>query len=531
MPPGTWMRRLDGNGVNDAQNIFFNILPFSSAESIITQKSQKVKNLHILPYKGITAFLRTLSGPYRMLLYNNFPTNSVKISMRPIVRNKARNIRTIAAQVRVQNERYEDLSGDKYCPLHYAAERGNHEVIKVLLKGGANPNVTESGYRHSPLHLLLDSGDWETNEDSFNKALNALLEHQQINVEIHNKDNKTPFSLAKDKGWDYMVQKLSNPSHVQRHFAYELCETIKNDDFYQFKKIIREICDSKDKLTILNSNEDQGITLLQNACANGLTDFVKELVDNGADIAICDKTDGKLCIIYAAEKGYHNILDILIEEMKRIGKLKEGLKQSDKRKETPLHKVVKQEYIKETSDFKACLATLLSTIMAFDDSPTYIDAQDIFGNTPLHYAALQDDQAFVRNLLLSGAHLGIRNEFNTLAIKNIPASVLEDGLNECIKLNNDYKNLNDLRDLEIVLNYRMLVPSPGVQTPETDCIMFLSGSYAHRHLLLHPIISTFLSLKWQSIKKYYIFNLFIYIIFLTILTSYILLFHGVRHNH
>lgn len=44
-----------------------------------------------------------------------------------------------------------------------------------------------------------------------------------------------------------------------------------------------------------------------------------------------------------------------------------------------------------------------------------VDIQDAFGNTPLHYAVLSDDQSFVRLLLLSGAHLGIRNKFGTLA--------------------------------------------------------------------------------------------------------------------
>ncbi|CAL4104437.1 unnamed protein product, partial [Meganyctiphanes norvegica] len=349
-----------------------------------------------------------------------------------------------------------------------------------------------------------------------------------INVKHQNKDKKTAHSLAEEQGWQYMAHNLADFPYIHRHYNYELNNAMKKrePDIEEFKSILTAIETSPNKSMILDSEEDEGLTLLHYACDNGLTDFVKKLLEQNADILKPDKTDSKSPIIYACENGFHKIVNLLIDSMKDENKLENGLRQVDIRKESALHKIVKQKHISEESDYKRCLETIMNAISEFDNPSQYIDIKDKFGNTPLHHAARQDDQSFVRSLLLNGAHLGIKNDFGSLAIKNIPASVLEVGFNDCVKLNNDYKEINDLHDLEVKLNYKMLVPTNDDQQPETDCIMFLSESYPHRYLLRHPIISTFLSLKWQKIKKYYILNLIMYVFYIISLTFHILFFHG-----
>ncbi|KAK8753764.1 hypothetical protein OTU49_001472 [Cherax quadricarinatus] len=448
-----------------------------------------------------------------------------------------------------------DLRGKKYCPIHYAAHNGNLEILQALLKAGADPNIKEGEFGRTSLHILATR--WKTNEDNFKACLDALLSCKKIKVDTLDSSKSSPLFMAATKSWEYMTRQLilkgasvdtavgnkttadiirkklpdlletidfSVIEKPQRCYSDELYDALMDGDLEVFRDILNEInkLEEKSKAYIASLlDEDHGeYTLLQYACDNGLADFVEELLKNGANPARIDDTSKMSPILYATRNGFHKIVEMLIRAMKERGELEKGaLKLTDLRKETPLHKVVKREYPlqNEGVNYYRCLQILLDKKCYLD-----IDAQDEFDNTPLHYAVLCDDQSFVRILLLNGAHLGIRNKFGTLAITRIQPSVLEEVLNDCIKHRN---NVAD-RDFEIILHYSMLAPAQASQQPETECLRFLSGSRKHRRLLRHPIIDTFLFLKWQRIRQYYFFNIFAYTAFLILLTAYVLIYHG-----
>ncbi|KAK7078324.1 hypothetical protein SK128_027267 [Halocaridina rubra] len=445
-----------------------------------------------------------------------------------------------------------DLKGKKYCPIHHAAQKGNAEILKALLKAGADPNAKEGEFGRTPLHILANS--WkETNEDAFKGALEVLLKCKKISVDTVDNNSASQLFMAATKGWKHMVEKLiykgakidstvgnttaadiirqrlpgvlesinfNKVEKPQRYFGDELNSALMNHDFEQFTKLLTEIdiSQKQNKQSILDENHGDH-TLLTYACDNGLFDFVAQLLKHEANPIHIDETAKTSPMLYAARNGYHNIIELLISSMKDSRNLEKALKQTDLRCETPLHKVVKKEYPmkKEGVDYYRCLQLLLDKKQYLD-----IDAVDEFDNTPLHYAVLCDDQSFVRMLLLNGAHLGIRNKFGTLAITRIQVSVLEEVLNECIK----HKNKVTDSDFEIILHYSLLAPAEASQQPETECLRFLSESQKHKRLLRHPIIDTFLFLKWQKIKKYYFFNIIAYTVFLILLTAYILIYHG-----
>ena len=58
--------------------------------------------------------------------------------------------------------------------------------------------------------------------------------------------------------------------------------------------------------------------------------------------------------------------------------------------------------------------------------------------------------------------------------------------------------------------------------PEAEPLWYLAQTQ-HRHLLSHPIITSFLCLKWRRIRAYYYANLLFYVLFLSCLTSYLVL--------
>ena len=59
--------------------------------------------------------------------------------------------------------------------------------------------------------------------------------------------------------------------------------------------------------------------------------------------------------------------------------------------------------------------------------------------------------------------------------------------------------------------------------PEAEPLWHMSQSMDHRPLLAHPVITSFLCLKWRRIRPYFYTNLFLYSLFLVCLTSYLLM--------
>ena len=85
-----------------------------------------------------------------------------------------------------------------YQPLHYAAKKGNANIVEVLLKWGANPNAT--GYEgRTPLHLAIHSS----------QALKALLVPSLlVSAQDHSGDTALHLALVdhfRSGGSDYSV--------------------------------------------------------------------------------------------------------------------------------------------------------------------------------------------------------------------------------------------------------------------------------------------------------------------------------------
>ena len=59
--------------------------------------------------------------------------------------------------------------------------------------------------------------------------------------------------------------------------------------------------------------------------------------------------------------------------------------------------------------------------------------------------------------------------------------------------------------------------------PEAEPLWYLALSKDHRHLLAHPVITSFLFLKWRRIRPYFYINLFFFLSYVACLTSYLLL--------
>ena len=62
--------------------------------------------------------------------------------------------------------------------------------------------------------------------------------------------------------------------------------------------------------------------------------------------------------------------------------------------------------------------------------------------------------------------------------------------------------------------------------PETESLWYMGQSREHRHLLRHPVITSFLWFKWQRIRKYFNRNLRLYLLTVALITWYVFREYG-----
>ncbi|XP_024874045.1 uncharacterized protein LOC112456003 isoform X10 [Temnothorax curvispinosus] len=150
---------------------------------------------------------------------------------------------------------------------------------------------------------------------------------------------------------------------------------------------------------------------------------------------------------------------------------------------------------------------------------------DGLGNTPLHYALERNWYEAATLLLKQGSYLGQVNKFNNIVIANIPEFILSSYFNDCIQLRKEWTD-----GCTIEFDYRCLMPYEnfGEQqkisraTCEMGVILYIANNDALKHLLRHPLISSFLYIKWYMIRHVFYANFVFYTMFYFFVNAYIL---------
>ena len=161
-----------------------------------------------------------------------------------------------------------------------------------------------------------------------------------------------------------------------------------------------------------------------------------------------------------------------------------------------------------------------------------------------------------RALLQHGANIGIKNDWGEIPISRIPTETLEQFLSEdCMRSNGRDVHHSQL---EITFSYDFLAPDPASlpdcfkphmeleecrplsstekterrpaqqqhALPETESLFYMGQSRQHRHLLKHPVVTSFLWFKWERIRPYFNRNFRLYALFVYLLTWFIFVRFG-----
>lgn len=175
---------------------------------------------------------------------------------------------------------------DKYnfTPLHIACHLGKADCVQILLDHGAKiNNWTEQPPIETPLGLAIANGHFQ--------AVRIILNHRPQLIELCG----MPLIHASRKGKTHMVKFLwehrANISYVDLH----------------------------------------GQTVLHKACISGNTDLVRFLLSDLKVAVDCSDKSDRTPLYFAAEKGYLDIVNLLISSGANVNSL-------DRRRETALFK-------------------------------------------------------------------------------------------------------------------------------------------------------------------------------------------------
>ena len=458
-----------------------------------------------------------------------------------------------------------------FAPAHQAADRGDVELLKLFLNDpdmcDVNIRAAEFKKSYAPLHLAAEKGHLQ--------CLEYLLTFEEIDVDVKDvAGDTTPLLLAiKEKKLEASKMLIENGANLDmkagrlklRDFFIKNFPDV-DPNIIKIKRSRKVILDLKDKvIKLLKETEVKDIDY--NAKLSNFKTYIKfirtlkeqnaldEVFDLAVDKGLHEHVEvllrkqanpniASLPILEAAFYGHHQVLKVLSD-------YKANFSVMNASKETVLHLVLKMKSDTGTREnYEKCLEVLLSELNpdVHSQVKSLVNKKDDRGNTSLHYATQMWSQHTVRRLLQLGANIGMKNLWDEIPISKIRPETMESFLSEfCMTSSGDVVH----EDFSLTFRYDFLAPnvealpekyratqqepedkekllgapqpwsSPRLALPETEPLWYMSQSKDHRHLLKHPVITSFLWYKWQRIRRYFNRNLRFFALFVYLLTWYI----------
>lgn len=437
-------------------------------------------------YENLSALLRdpnvNLDSKYSSLTPINFLTDKISDN----------NFDEIFSCIKLLVKHFADLN---------IPNRREMTPILTILK---NRHLNDDNKKEIAAYLLDNSHDIDI--DSFRKGearslIQKLLPHQQLPLVRSNIDQQ----------WDFnrLISLLRNENESEfLHGLNVLAETVEEN--------------KEESLSQLFSAVDNDETLLIAAIKNGLTAAVERILRLGADINYSGQKQRP--IEYACIFGHWRILEILLKSPKvHVHDV-----------ENPLISIVVKnigERVTNKCNYEKCFKLLLN------HHDIDVDQRDLYHNSALHYAVKYNNRDAILELLKLGSYIGVKNHFNQYSISEISPKILEKHFDSCITTNGSRRGDSAF---EIEFDYTNLVPpqtrkqnlkiANGMCDGKTEkCademapIDFMSESNELRHLIKHPLIASFLFLKWNRLAFIFYVNFLLCAMFSASTVSYVLL--------
>lgn len=375
---------------------------------------------------------------------------------------------------------------NKLSPINY---EDVSEMIKAMLVNGCNPNHSNDK-AITPFYLLL-------NKLSGIKADSDLITfcvaHTNIDFYSHNSDDV--IRMMQERGLQHKIVPPREPV-VDVNFMIQHLDNKNESGFVSHMENFRS-----SSRYLLNDLA----RLLEAAVVRNLSRFAELLIDEGADVNGSDSANISPSPAYlACTNGNHQVLKVLLKSPKLKFKC-------DKARSSLLHQIFLSKSIHH-DDRQKCFDLIITDRRC---TLEIINGEDSKGQTPLFLACHYGYDDVAKELMRRGAYIG-----HEPIINNIDNKVLKDFLDECIKCSSEVSD----KSCEIHVDYRFLIP-PDIQLEthsEMTAVHEIAGNSKIKDLILHPVISSYLKLKWKQIDLIVYFNLLVYFFFMLFLGVFVI---------
>ncbi|XP_071559422.1 transient receptor potential cation channel protein painless-like [Temnothorax nylanderi] len=415
-------------------------------------------------------------------------------------------------------------------PIHFAAKGGHIDTLAILLAQRTIDLDLEVEQR-TALHIAVEKNDL--------RCADLLLE-KGASARILNNKNLTALHLAAIKGQRNMVKmmldKYAHRLEVDRYKDYN-GQTTREVIEQKFPEMEKEL---SEKLPFKNENWEVNAQDLKYYLNDGdETNFLKCMKAFQGEIPI------RMAENLLTMSAQHNFRQAVTAILKRFGGKHLNVRKAARATVQNGHHVILGELLRvepemandlilsvcaelgvpgkqgvdDTSNLLKCLELIL------EQNNVDVRCTDKKGNTPLHYAARADNRKAMSLLLKRGSYIGHMNKFNIPPIRDIPVGTLSEYFDDCLKEIRDQTN----KDV-IEFDYRCLMPqnvfakqnTTHRPTREMEVFLYIARHKNLKHLLKHPLLSSFLYLKWLKIRHILYSNLVFYGTFYILLNAYIL---------
>lgn len=411
--------------------------------------------------------------------------------------------------------------------LLYASFLGLGELLPALHSHGADINHAEPELGMTPLHLCAYSNCLE--------GVKYLL-GQEIVTQF--KKPHSPFHFAAFGNAVEAAKHFMNLGWSQESPTGE--ETVLHAAARNNALDVLKLLAPNNPT--LNRLDCQGYAVIHYAAERGDVQSLGVLLSAGCHVNAATRK-GETALHLSAESGIVESLDLLLDK---------GANPSlrNRRGQTALHLAAKTHSLEcvesllqhsgsdansEDHDGRTPLHVALGrSLLAYDVTELLINwnAQvnkaDKYGYTPLHVAAINELSQCVDILIQHGADLSARTKGGTCALSIIlrktPSSLncFKQRLDASVSL---HQHGSAAGEVELRLDFH-----PLLQHQQQGEIGYL-GTFVkegYKEILEHPLCQSFLHLKWQKIRKYYVGRLLFYLFYVLVLTAWVIT--ALAHN-
>ncbi|XP_039315391.1 serine/threonine-protein phosphatase 6 regulatory ankyrin repeat subunit B isoform X2 [Solenopsis invicta] len=430
-----------------------------------------------------------------------------------------------------------------YCrgrtPLHYAVENNHADVVGILAESGANVNFEDKD-QITPLLLV---GTWVIC-DNLNDRI-KFFEIVRILVNANVRVNATcPRTGNTALHYAAVVGSVEATEILLRDARPDNCNYSGD----------RPLHTTASRFPILNNI---GKTPLHCAVENNHADVVRVLVEGGMDVNVKDNQRITPLLLAGSSVNRDNlnemtkfveIVRILVDanafvddidpvtgntalhQAVMLGsaeatKILSSNARSDNfnySRKTPLHIAVELGRIK--------ILQVLLEQLPYEN----IDKRDKDNHTALDIAIYRDNRDCVQALISYGVNLAAVTKTGDTSVSVIfdnisePVDLLTDALNSCVKIpeNNTLEKYK-----KIIVNFKILAPDHQMQMAVVTAIIAAVSNMKQLAILQHPVVETFLRLKWKRLRIFFFVLILIHLFFAISLSKYALMFSQNDTDH